>query len=174
MVRAEAVELRIECVEVGKIAHPDRAAADLVLIGRTDAAAGGADLARTRGGFAHGIELAVERQDQRAVVGHREVILGDAHALPLELGDFGLQRPRIEYHAVADDRQRAAHDPRRQQAELVGLRAHYERVPRVVTALEAHDGIGAARQPVDDLALALIAPLGADHGDVGQARRPLC
>jgi hypothetical protein len=39
-----------------------------------------------------------------------------------------------------------------------------------VPALEAHDDVGAARQPVDDLALALIAPLGADHGNVGQAQ----
>jgi len=45
-------------------------------------------------------------------------------------------------------------------------------VPRVadagelVIALEPHDHVGAARQPVDDLALAFVAPLGADDGDV--------
>ncbi|PZT88940.1 MAG: hypothetical protein DI637_06925 [Citromicrobium sp.] len=37
-----------------------------------------------------------------------------------------------------------------------------------MSALEAHHGIGPACQPVDDLALALIAPLGADYGNVGQ------
>ncbi len=38
-----------------------------------------------------------------------------------------------------------------------------QRVARVVAALEAHHQVGAARQPVDDLALALVAPLGADQ-----------
>ncbi|GAA4774737.1 hypothetical protein GCM10023306_22790 [Novosphingobium ginsenosidimutans] len=33
-----------------------------------------------------------------------------------------------------------------------------------MSALEPHDGIGAAGQPIDDLALAFITPLGADHG----------
>jgi hypothetical protein len=41
-------------------------------------------------------------------------------------------------------------------------------VAGIVAALEAHDQIGAAAQPVDDLALALIAPLAADDGDVAQ------
>ena len=36
----------------------------------------------------------------------------------------------------------------------------------VVAALEADDHVGAAREPVDDLALAFVAPLGADDGDV--------
>ena len=83
-----------------------------------------------------------------------------------DLLDLGLQRPRIEHHAIADHRRRAAHDARRQQRELVGLVADDERVAGVVAALEAHDHVGAARQPVDDLALAFVAPLGADDGDV--------
>jgi hypothetical protein len=53
-------------------------------------------------------------------------------------------------------------------AELVDLIAHHQRMAGVVPALEAHDGIRAAGQPIDDLALALIAPLGANHGYVGQ------
>jgi hypothetical protein len=39
-------------------------------------------------------------------------------------------------------------------------------VAGVVAALEAHDNVGALRQPVDDLAFALVAPLGADHHHV--------
>jgi hypothetical protein len=38
----------------------------------------------------------------------------------------------------------------------------------IVATLEADDGIGAAGEPIDDLAFAFIAPLGADHGYVGQ------
>jgi hypothetical protein len=32
----------------------------------------------------------------------------------------------------------------------------------IVAALEAHHDIGAVAQPIDDLALAFVAPLGAD------------
>ena len=41
-----------------------------------------------------------------------------------------------------------------------------ERVAGVVPALEAHDALRALGQPVDDLALAFVAPLGADDDDV--------
>jgi hypothetical protein len=54
--------------------------------------------------------------------------------------------------------------PEGSSAELVGLVADDQRVPGIVAALESARRIGAARQPVDDLALAFIAPLGADHG----------
>ena len=48
VVRAQAVELRLEIVEMGEVADADRAAADLVLVSRADAAPGGADLAGAR------------------------------------------------------------------------------------------------------------------------------
>ena len=34
---------------------------------------------------------------------------------------------------------------------------------RIVAALEAHNRIGAAGEPIDNLAFAFIAPLGADY-----------
>src|ERR1700731_4635693 len=37
-------------------------------------------------------------------------------------------------------------------------------------ALEAHDDVGLFRQPVDDLALPFVAPLGADDDDIGHSR----
>jgi hypothetical protein len=52
---------------IGQVAHPDRAAADLVLIGRADAAPGGADLAGPRSVLAQRVEVAVEGQDQGAL-----------------------------------------------------------------------------------------------------------
>jgi hypothetical protein len=36
-----------------------------------------------------------------------------------------------------------------------------------MAALEAHDDVGLLRQPVDDLALPLVAPLGADDDNIG-------
>ena len=157
-------------VEPGEVADADRAAADLVLVGGADAAPRGADLARARGVLAQRVEVAVDREDQRAGLGDHQH-LGrhlDAHlAHPL---DLGLERPRVEHHAVADHRGRAANDARRKERELVGLVADDERMAGVVAALEAHDHVGAARQPVDDLALAFVAPLGADDGDVAHVR----
>src|SRR5262249_4355069 len=60
-----------------------------------------------------------------------------------------------------------ADDAGGQQAELEGAVADDQRVAGVVAALEADDDVGPLRQPVDDLALALVAPLGADHRDIG-------
>src|SRR5436190_19029721 len=37
----------------------------------------------------------------------------------------------------------------------------------IMAALEAHDDIRLLRQPVDDLALPLVAPLGADDDNIG-------
>jgi hypothetical protein len=39
----------------------------------------------------------------------------------------------------------------------------------IVAALKARDDIGALRQPVDDLALALVAPLGAHDNHIGHS-----
>ena len=69
MVGAQAVEQRIELVEVREVADADGAATDLVFIGGADAAPGGADLARAAGIFAQGVEVAVDGQDQRAGLG---------------------------------------------------------------------------------------------------------
>src|ERR1700680_2142703 len=40
----------------------------------------------------------------------------------------------------------------------------------IVAALEAHDNVGLLRQPVDDLALPFVAPLGADDDNIGHSR----
>ena len=82
------------------------------------------------------------------------------------LVDLGQQRLGIDHHAVADDAELAAHHAGGQQRQLVGLVADHQRVAGVVAALEAHHDVGAAGEPVDDLALALVAPLGADHRDI--------
>ena len=74
----------------------------------------------------------------------------------------------VEHDAVADDRKLArAHDAGGQQRKLEHLSVDHQRVAGVVAALEADDDVGADRQPVDDLALPLVAPLGADHDDIG-------
>src|ERR1700732_2451680 len=74
----------------------------------------------------------------------------------------------MEHHAIADHSQlgRPQHAGR-QQRQLVGLAVDDKRMARIVAALETHDDIGLLRQPVDDLALPLVAPLGADDNNVG-------
>ena len=75
--------------------------------------------------------------------------------------------PRVDHHAVADHRElAAAHHAGRQQAQLVLDAVHHQRVASVVSTLKAHHDIGPAGEPVDDLALALVAPLGAHDRDV--------
>ena len=90
VVRAEPVEQRVEIVELGEVADPDRAAADLVFIGRADAAAGGADLARARRILAQCVEVAVDRQDQRAGVGDHQHVWRDLDALLADALDLCL------------------------------------------------------------------------------------
>jgi hypothetical protein len=111
----------------------------------------------------------VDWKDERTGLRHHQHVGGDVDALFADALDFRLQGPRIEHHAIADHRRSAADDPRREQRELVGLIADDERVTGIVAALEAHHHVGAARQPVDDLPLAFVAPLGADDGDVAHA-----
>ena len=167
MVEQELAEARPERLDIAQVAEPDRTASDLVLVGGTDAAAGGAELGTAARLLPRLIELTVDRQDEADILRDRQRLRADGDALRHHRVDLLGQRPRIDDHAVADHRQLAAADhARRQQAQLVFDAVHHQRVAGVVPALEAHHDIGPAGEPVDDLALALVAPLGAHHRDV--------
>ena len=74
---------------------------------------------------------------------------------------------RVEHDAIADDRQLARpHHARRQQRQLIGGAVDHQGVAGVVAALETHDDVGLLGEPVDDLAFAFVAPLGADHDNI--------
>ena len=106
----------------------------------------------------------MQRQDQRGVLGDAQMLRRHGDALLLQLGDLVDQRLQVEDDAVADHRQlAAAHDAGGQQRQFVGLAVDDERMAGVVAALEADDDVGLLGQPVDDLAFAFVAPLGADH-----------
>ncbi len=103
-------------------------------------------------------------QDQRHVVSDAKIVPRDRDALALQLLDLGGQRIRVEHDAVADNGQLARpHDARRQKGQLVDILADDQRMAGIVAALEADDRVGLLGQPVDQLALALVAPLGANH-----------
>ena len=100
---------------------------------------------------------------------------GGAHAQPFEhrhaLSDqhFRLFEQRLErqHDAVADQTLHVrVQDAGGDQRQHGFLAADDERVPGVVAALKAHHGLCLIGEQIDDLALALIAPLQADHDQI--------
>ena len=84
-----------------------------------------------------------------------------------QLVDLREQRLRIDDHAVADDAGDAVvQDAGRDQVQDELLAADVDRVAGVVPALVARHAREVRRQQVDDLALAFVAPLRAENGDV--------
>ncbi len=119
----QARDLAVERFGLGEIHQPNGAPADLVFVGRADAALGGADLhaAEVRR-FAKRVELAMQRENERNVFGDLEVIWRHFHALGANFVDLVDQMVGVEHDAVADHRQLAGpHDARGQQRELVDL-----------------------------------------------------
>src|SRR6266853_6750132 len=77
------------------------------------------------------------------------------------------QRLRRKDHAVADVAVDALpEDARGNQVQNGFLAADHQGMPGVVPALEAHHALGMVGEPVHHLALALVAPLGADDDHV--------
>ena len=115
------------------------------------------------------VEQLVVREHQVRAVAHVEATL-HVDAVAHELVDLREQRLRIEHHAVAD---RAAHpgmqDAARDLVEDERRIADVDRVAGVRAALVAHHPVGALGEHVHELALALVAPLGADD-DNGSCR----
>ena len=136
--------------QVGRrqIAHPDRPARDLVLVGRADAPAGRAD--RAGAGAAGGaparapVELAVQRQDERRGLGDAQIVRPDRDAAARSVsissssaqGSITTPLPRID--------SLPGRTAGRQQAELVGLAVDHQGVAGVVPALEADHDLGAS------------------------------
>ena len=177
VVDQQLVDLGRQGVGVGEVADPDGTPCRLVLVGRADAAAGGADLAGTliaafAGELARPVQLAVQRQDQGRVLGDAQGVGADGDALGAQALDLLEQGPGVDHDTVADQRELAlAHHARGQERELVGDAVDDQRVAGIVAALEAHHHVGPLAEPVDDLALALVAPLGADHRDIAHGFR---
>ena len=148
---------------IQQIGHPDRAARHLVFIGRADALAGSADLGGATRSFARAIKRGMVRQDDRTGFRHFQP-RGDFDANRLQLVDLAQQIRHRQHHAIADIAGHAgAHNARRNQLQGGLLAADDERVSGIVAALKAHHALRVIGQPVNDLALALIAPLGADN-----------
>ncbi len=112
-------------------------------------------------------------KDQRSVFGNAKIAPGDRDPEFFDARDLLDKRPRVDHDAVADYREFVlTHDARWQKRELVGLPSTTERVAGVMSALKTHHHVGTLGQPVHDLALALVAPLGADDHDIGHDEIP--
>ena len=131
----------------------------------------GADLLRSRRRFPHDVEFAMQRQYQRRVLRDAQIVGRDRNPLlgqPPDLvtsaqGSMTTPLPMTDIYPAARRQTAAA-------SSLNVLPADDERMPGVVPALKTHDDVGALREPVHDLALALVAPLGSDHDDVRHLR----
>jgi hypothetical protein len=167
VMREKSLDLAIERRAVGQIHQADGAAPDFVFVGGADAASRRADGQRGVGGFADRIEFAVQRQNERSVLGDAQIVRRHGNPLGAELADFVDQRARIEHHAVADDGKLARpYHSGGKERQLVGRAADHQRMAGIVPALKADDDVGLFGQPIDDLAFAFVAPLGADHDNI--------
>jgi hypothetical protein len=149
-----------------QVLQAQAAARHLVFVGWTDAAPGGADFLRALGCLAGDVKCLMVGQDQRAGFRDAQARIG-IDSSGLELVEFLDQRVGREHHAVADiARDAFAQDARGHQVQDGLFAADDQRMPGVMPTLVAHHGLGVVGQPVDDLALALVAPLGTDNHDV--------
>jgi hypothetical protein len=159
-------ELFGETLFVEHVGDADRAACDLVFVGRADALAGGADLVDAALGFARLVDGDVVRQDDRASLGNLQA-RHDFDAGGCQLVDLAHHVRHRDDDAVADVAGHAfAHDARRDQLQCGFLALDDQRMAGVMAALETDDARCMIGQPVDDLTFAFIAPLGADDNDV--------
>ncbi len=80
--------------------------------------------------------------------------------------DFGDERRGVDNHAGADDDVLLGpQDPTGDELENVAVLADDDRVPGIVASGDARDVIKRSRQIIDNLALAFISPLRANHND---------
>ena len=110
------------------------------------------------------MDYLMEVKDQMSAIGDLEPLLPSNQTLGLVLGQLLKEVGRVNDDAVADERDAVGpDDARRQQVEVVLLVAHDDGVSGVVAALTAGHDIGVLGQQIHQLALALVAPLGAQH-----------
>ena len=162
-------DLLLEDLLVEQVLHADAEARGLVGVARADAAARGADLQPAELRLAGVVEQHVVRHDQVRVGADAQA--GEVDPLGAQLVQLAGQHLRVDHDAVADRAQLAGiQDPGRDQVELPRHAVAHDGVSRVVAALEADHQIRLLREEIDDLALALVAPLGAHDHDAGHSR----
>ena len=161
-----AAELLFEEFEIEQIFESQSHPRHLVFVGRADSESGRADCALAEPRLARAIDRKMIRHHHvRFVTDLEQAVVGEM-AAALEVRDFAEQRDRIDHQPVADYASLAGMERAgRHESQNKFLSADHQRVRCVVSALEADDHVGVGREHIDDFALALIAPLRADHGN---------
>jgi hypothetical protein len=157
------LELLAQDLRVEDVLHADADAGRLVRVRRPDPAPGRPDLQAAEAALAGGVDGDVPGHDQVGVAGDPDGLGRDAAAL--ELVQLGDQQARVDDAARADDAELSGEDPRGDVVERERLPVEHDRVPGVRAALVAADDVRVHGEEVDDLPLALVAPLRShDHG----------
>ena len=154
-------------LRVEQVVNMQRAPRHLVFVGWSNALAGRANpgIGALRG-FTRAVKRGVVAENERATRADLEARTNFDTAA-FQFLDFGKQVVDVKHDTVADVAVHAgANDSRGNQVELVDLVAHNKRMACIVTALEAHDALCVISQPIDNLALALIAPLSSNYDDI--------
>ena len=156
----------------------------LVGVGRADPAPRRADLQLAEPPLARAVERDVPRHDQVRVARDEHERRRSTSPRASRSSSSSIRTPGSTTQPAPMAHSLPRDDPRRDLADLVRLAADDDRVPGVRAALVAADEVGLLGEQVDDLALALVAPLRADdHGrrharqsrtkrEVRPARRP--
>jgi hypothetical protein len=161
---ARLLQLPGQAVGPQQVARAQAAPRHLVFVRGSDAAQGGPDLARPARGLRHLLQQLVVRQDEVRAVGDDEVVV-HRHAADAQLRHLLLELPGVDHHPRPDDAQDAGvEDAAGNEAQDEALVADDHRVAGVVAAVVARHHLHLLGEQVDDLAFALVAPLGArDH-----------
>ena len=164
-------DLAAQDLLVQQVLHADADARVLVDVAGADAAAGGADLELAELLLGGAVQQQVVGHDQVGVAGDAQVV--DRHAAAVQGLDLAEEDVRVDHHAVADDaRLGLVEDAGGDEVQGEDLAVPHDGVAGVVAALIAHHHVGLLGQQVGDLALALVAPLGADHDGRRHVRSP--
>ena len=149
-----------------QVLHPQGASRNFVFISRANAASCGANFfgpALLAGSFSGDVKCCMERQDERARLADAQARThfdtGFFQALNL-FKQFGCR----QHHPIADVALDAgAHDATWDQVQGGFDAIDDQGVTSVVAALKTHHALGAFGEPINQLALALVAPLGTHH-----------
>ena len=156
----DRLEARSEDRRAEELGDADSAPGRDRLVGRSDAPQRRADLRVARGRLASRVHQPVPGEDDRRAVRDQQV-LADLHARGAHGVDLGEESLEVEDDPRPDDADAAPDDPRGQQVEREVLVPELDRVPGVVAAVVPRHDLESVGEEVDELALALVAPLPA-------------
>jgi hypothetical protein len=160
LLRQRYLDLLPQDLRVEEVLHTDSESRRLIGVARADPAPRRADLKSAEPAFRGAVDRDVPRHDQVSVTGKSNSLGRDPPGL--ELVQLLDECAGIDRAAGAQDTLLPSEDARGHVPQLVGRPVGHDRVAGVRAALVAAHEIGVLGEQVDDLALALVAPLRPD------------